>query len=566
MSKVELNTVTNAQNISTINDNFAKIETALNDKVLYRDNPAGEPNALVTDVDANSKRIYNLPKPTTATEPLRLGDAIEQLNITLDLKAQNTTSSDPTLIDWYLKYPSLNLAPSFGNSSTGLSYVNSSYGERLGSFATVDSTIEITSSVSGNGGLRIAGLPVAAYGTTPLVLDLEGVIPAVANTKLIARTIPGTTSAGIYYYDTADSNYLLATPYDLQYGSKIRVAGSYRVSNSAPSSAPLTAGIPYYWRSSNDFTSLLGAGNVLYDVKYFNAHDFTGWIATSRDATKFLVSTDLANWSVFTPTNNPGAGYVYQIDYSNGYWVINVGGGLVASTSINGPWTTVTYTGTSPGTAVHIRVINGRFYLLGQQGTIHKAPVDPRNPWVWKWTSGPGSSAFMRHIASIGNTIMAMGTGSWSAKSVDDGETFSNNTLVGLPFTGILHFALEASENLFAMGSGTYLATSPDGTNWTTRMDASLISSPYYNWASSIYTITYDEGVWLVTYTGGQGATGFMYSTNNFTTIKRRNYSVATNNRIAQYPIYYANGYWVGAIGGDGSSFPTSVQYANKFM
>ena len=74
MAKIVLNDLASTYDITLINDNFSKIESEFQNKVLYRNNPEGEPNTLQTDVDANGQRIYNLPEPTTSGEPLRLED------------------------------------------------------------------------------------------------------------------------------------------------------------------------------------------------------------------------------------------------------------------------------------------------------------------------------------------------------------------------------------------------------------------------------------------------------------------------------------------------------------
>jgi hypothetical protein len=74
MTKLVLDTVNSGINISTINENFQKIEDEFQNKILYRDNPIGEPNALVTDIDTNGKRIYNLPVPLLSSEAARLQD------------------------------------------------------------------------------------------------------------------------------------------------------------------------------------------------------------------------------------------------------------------------------------------------------------------------------------------------------------------------------------------------------------------------------------------------------------------------------------------------------------
>lgn len=58
--KLNLPTVPTVNSISTINSNFEKIEQELQDKVLYRNNPEGEPNTLESDVDANGNNLFNV--------------------------------------------------------------------------------------------------------------------------------------------------------------------------------------------------------------------------------------------------------------------------------------------------------------------------------------------------------------------------------------------------------------------------------------------------------------------------------------------------------------------------
>lgn len=57
--KIALSTVSQTNSISTINSNFNKLATELQEKVLYRNNPIGEPNELGSDVDMNGKNLYN---------------------------------------------------------------------------------------------------------------------------------------------------------------------------------------------------------------------------------------------------------------------------------------------------------------------------------------------------------------------------------------------------------------------------------------------------------------------------------------------------------------------------
>jgi hypothetical protein len=60
MAKIVLDNVVSGYNLDKINANFVKIATALNDLVLYRNNPVGEPNQLLSDLDVNNKRLYNV--------------------------------------------------------------------------------------------------------------------------------------------------------------------------------------------------------------------------------------------------------------------------------------------------------------------------------------------------------------------------------------------------------------------------------------------------------------------------------------------------------------------------
>lgn len=60
MSKITLNDVTNIGSLSVINSNFDKIEQELQNKVLYRNNPTGEPNTIEQDIDMNGNDLINV--------------------------------------------------------------------------------------------------------------------------------------------------------------------------------------------------------------------------------------------------------------------------------------------------------------------------------------------------------------------------------------------------------------------------------------------------------------------------------------------------------------------------
>ena len=57
-----------------LNARFTQVENELNNKVLYRDNPVGEPNAMAQELDMNTNRITNLPEPVNPNDAARLQD------------------------------------------------------------------------------------------------------------------------------------------------------------------------------------------------------------------------------------------------------------------------------------------------------------------------------------------------------------------------------------------------------------------------------------------------------------------------------------------------------------
>ena len=59
MSKITISSIGSGYSRSKINDAVQDITTELNNKVLYRDNPTGEPNQLEQELDMNSNVIAN---------------------------------------------------------------------------------------------------------------------------------------------------------------------------------------------------------------------------------------------------------------------------------------------------------------------------------------------------------------------------------------------------------------------------------------------------------------------------------------------------------------------------
>lgn len=74
MSSINLTDVTSGYNLVKISNNFQELERVINEEVVHRVNDGTLPNTLETAIDANEQPIYNLRKPQSGGEPLRLKD------------------------------------------------------------------------------------------------------------------------------------------------------------------------------------------------------------------------------------------------------------------------------------------------------------------------------------------------------------------------------------------------------------------------------------------------------------------------------------------------------------
>lgn len=540
MSKVELNTVTNAQNISTINDNFTKIEDALNNKVLFRDNPAGEPNALVTDVDANSKRIYNLPQPISPTEPLRLGDALDNLNITVEMKAQNIEVADPNTIDWYVEVGEYAPVMRFGTSTSEFTSTNRAQAQRVGNWGHSESSYQINTLANPYGALSVSPLPWTAASTVEFAVGFDKNSAAGGGGLYRAQAIGGTKGIRLTKYDSESGTYLPVTDYDVRAGTTFSIQGSYPVTNTpGGETLPPLPTIPYYWKTFDTQTILAGgAGSYIMNIREMPIGGQTRLVGAgiTADADRgYIVSADNGRtWTLQRQLSwFAGFGNFRDIQFVNGYYYVFYGNVAVAvTTDLNTALTNITYGTAVSGFPAKLFSIDNAMYLTTTGGQIYKAPANPTQPWVLKWTHPNGSGGVINDLVKVGNAIFGVGaTSSTAARSTDNGETFTNVTTSGLS-SEMATVSTMASDGTSLIGiGGTRIVRSLDnGTTWTRLHDVS--TGTYTGWFSTPEALTFKDGMWLLTYAGGNGATGFIYSTDTFATLQRRNYSVNPATRL----------------------------------
>ena len=102
MPKIVIDEIASGYSLSKINDQFNKIESYINDKVLSRDSD-GNANAMSEDLDMNSNQILNLPAPTAPTAPVRLGDIPDLVKQTQGANYVGTTAPESAFegMRWY---------------------------------------------------------------------------------------------------------------------------------------------------------------------------------------------------------------------------------------------------------------------------------------------------------------------------------------------------------------------------------------------------------------------------------------------------------------------------------
>jgi hypothetical protein len=95
MAKIDIPPVRGGYNLTQINSAIQLIAKHLNEKVLYRDSPSGEPNQMLTDIDMNGKYIYNVPAPVNETDLVRkkdLDELILAFNVVLSFNPDDYVS------------------------------------------------------------------------------------------------------------------------------------------------------------------------------------------------------------------------------------------------------------------------------------------------------------------------------------------------------------------------------------------------------------------------------------------------------------------------------------------
>lgn len=112
---VVLKDLKSGYNTSTINDNFATLKDYINNNLLNRSGlVVGQPNQMENDLDMNSKKILNLPAPTSPSDPVRLTDLPITLLSSQQIQDQVDASLAQTVADVDAKIDAIDTAVGAG--------------------------------------------------------------------------------------------------------------------------------------------------------------------------------------------------------------------------------------------------------------------------------------------------------------------------------------------------------------------------------------------------------------------------------------------------------------------
>ena len=129
--KISLDSIISGfKSVTTLVSNFGKIQTDLNDKVLYRDNPEGEPNQMENLLDMNGYAIINQSNPVTVdgfnwegdysgATTYSVGDAVQYNGTAYIAIAESTGQTPPNATYWQVVVTA-NLPTQTGNQDKPL--------------------------------------------------------------------------------------------------------------------------------------------------------------------------------------------------------------------------------------------------------------------------------------------------------------------------------------------------------------------------------------------------------------------------------------------------------------
>jgi hypothetical protein len=326
MSKITLSPIQGGYNLSAIQSNFDAIEDELNSRVLYRNSPIGEPNSIQTDLDANGKRIFNLPMPLSGSEPARLVDIQDAIGGGINIDWSDITSK-PT------EFP-----------PSAHAHVTSDVVGLDGALASKQATLvsgTTIKTVNGNTLLGAGDLTITAGGGSG---DVVGPASSTNNAVAIfsgttgkllensAKTLPTGTVVGTSDTQTLTSKTLTSPTIN---GGTLTALTSLGVRNAGTGAfdmtiaynGTLTAGRLLTWNLNDVARTISLAGNITTANSFTTAGNFALTLTTTAATNVTLPTTGtlatlsgtetLTNKTLTSPTVTGGTVDTFPIGYRN---------------------------------------------------------------------------------------------------------------------------------------------------------------------------------------------------------------------------------------------------------
>ena len=207
MAKFSPITVNVGNTLTALNANFTAIAALLQNKLLWRDNPIGEPNAMVNDIDMNGNDVFNAGL-ISATEVLVGGDSISDLvdaaagGYVADAEAAAIDAANSATAAQGFAAASSNSATASANSATAsATSAGNSLTSANNSAASAASAAASAASVIGSGVTSVNGFSGA------VVLTKSNVgLGSADNTSDLGKPVSTAQAAAIAAGDTAVQN------------------------------------------------------------------------------------------------------------------------------------------------------------------------------------------------------------------------------------------------------------------------------------------------------------------------------------------------------------------------
>jgi hypothetical protein len=274
MSKITLAPIQGGYNLSAIQSNFDAIAQELNTRVLYRINPVGEPNSFQTDFDANEKRIFNLPTPLSASEPVRLMDLQAAIGGSVTYSWNDITGKPTTFPPSAHTHPITDIdglvTALTGKQDTlvsGTSIKTVNGNSLLGSG-------DIVISGGGGGGGDVVGPASATNNAVAIFSGTTGKLLADSAKTLPTGTVVGTSDTQTLTSKTLTSPTINGGTHTALTSLGVRNAGTGAFDMTIAYNGTLTAGRALTWNLNDAARTVSLAGNITTANAFTTAGNF----------------------------------------------------------------------------------------------------------------------------------------------------------------------------------------------------------------------------------------------------------------------------------------------------